>query len=362
MKVLKHRKQNASPKNGQDCLVEINLNLSLDGCFDQTPLVTNQSDEINAERTYFDNFWDKRSWSAKVLVKSLCLYVGPNIQNNSRPDLKSTHVRCSVFYIGELWSKFLTEFFLPSKKALPIPVKFVTNVKVTEVTSLSMNQQDKCSFMKLPMIKISFSPTEQVVEVASGQLSIVDFSKNSSIDSLSTTIMSLNIFRVERSLKDNTFDIYFQNVELFLNKNQRLYLITLKKEIEEILTTVAKILEIEKSRVNPGNVPKMKFVMNEIILCVTTKSNQLVTGKISKTYVSTKKGHQVSVRSIHFTKNGKEIYSEHNIGIDSSEEFSVSSVKKYLMKRFLARSFWFWMQINVVEIMLLVNDLTQSLT
>lgn len=346
-----------------------------------TQLLMNQSDEIKGGSKVTENFWRKRSWNAEVMIESLCFYLDSNVKNISGSNLKKTHVRGSAFYIGVLLSKISdygshkkvelsahtlrTEFskalskfiieavkclkeytLLRTKRALPLTEtkktssnllkqllneKFVTNLKVTDITTFFINQHDMCSFVNLPEITISVSPTKQVVELERMQMSFVDFSKNASINNLSEyskTFISTKIVRLERSPEDNTLFIYFvHNVEAFWSPNRHMHLHTLGKEIEELTTTVTQILDIQKKPVVPKtirNIPKIDlYVKEEFSFAIDISSRHSMTGKIGNIYVSTKKGNHISVKNVQIAIDGMKMFEVTDIVINSLDELSV---------------------------------------
>lgn len=354
-------------------------------------LLMNQSDDVKSNRRITDNFLTKRSWNAELMIESLCFYLDSNVKNISGNNLKKTHVRGSVFYIGVLLSKisdygshkkieltahtFRTEYSkalssfiteaaksfkdyssLRTKVALPVTEtkktsknffkdilneSLITNFKVTDITSFFINQHDMCSFFNLPEITISISPTKQIIEMERMQMSFVDFS-NASINNLSEyskTFISTKIVRLERSLEDNTLFIYFvHNVEASWSPNFHMHLYTLSKEIEELTTTVTRILDTKKS---PPKVAKKEnilkidlYVKEQFSFTIDISSRHSMSGKIGNIYISTKKDRHISVKNVQIAIDDMKMFEITDIAISSLDELNVLTEERKNYEQF----------------------------
>lgn len=362
-----------------------------------TQLLMNQSEDSKSDSKVDDatlHLWNKRSWNAEIMIESLCFYLDSNVKNISGSNLKKTHVRGSAFYIGVLlskisdygshkkidltahtlrteYSKALSSFVIeavkcfkeysslrtkkilpknPSQKTSENPFKtllmndkLVTNLKVTDITTFFINQHDMCSFINLPEITISFSPTKQIVELERMQMSFVDFSKNASINSLSEyskTFVSTKIVRLERSPEDNTIFVYFvHNVEAFWSPNRHMHLFTLSKEIEELSAKVKEILEIQKAPTTtvttPRSLPKIDiYVKEEFSFAVDISSRHSMSGKVSNIYVSTKKGTHISVKNVLIAIDAMRMFEVDDIVINSLDELAVLTEERKNYEQF----------------------------
>lgn len=365
-----------------------------------TQLLMNQSDEIKSSSNASD-FWSRRSWNAEIMIESFCFYLDSNVKNISGSNLKKTHVRGSAFYIGVLlskisdygshkkidltahtlrteYSKALSKFVIEAAKCfkeytslrtkrvhLNKPMrrasvhflktvlndKLVTSFKVSDITAFFINQHDMCTFVNLPEITVSFSPTKQMVELERMQVSFVDFSKNASINSLSEyskTFISTKIVRLERSPEDNTLFIYFvHNVEAFWSPNRHMHFYTLSKEIEELSTTVTQILEIPKKTppvvTKPLNIPKIDlYVKEEFSFAIDISSRHSMSGKVSNIYVSTKKGHHISVKNVQIAIDAMRMFEVNDIVINSLDELSVLTEERKNYDQFKLASNKVW--------------------
>jgi Golgi-body localisation protein domain/RNA pol II promoter Fmp27 protein domain len=364
-----------------------------------TQLLMNQSEEskVNIQASHF---LDKRSWNAEVMIESLCFYLDSNVKNISGSNLKKTHVRGSAFYIGVLlskisdygshkkveltahtmrteYSKALSSFIVEAAKCFkeytmfrnqkPIKIaknnrenrlkvlfkdKLITNLKITDITTFFINKHDMCSFVNLPEITISLSPTKQIVEFERMQISFVDFSKNASINSLSEfskTFISTKIVRFERSIEDNTLFIYIvHNVEAFWSPNRHMHLFTLGKEIQELSSTVAEILEIQRTTQpttvsKPRSLPKIDlYIKEEFSFAVDISSRHSMNGKISNIYVSTKKGHHFSIKNVQIAIDAMRMFEIDEIVINSLNELDVLTEERKNYEQFRLPSNKVW--------------------
>lgn len=358
-----------------------------------TQLLINQSEDVkpDVKSDIKTSFWSKRSWNGEVMVESLCIYLDANLKNISGSNLKKTHVRGSAFYIGVLlskisdygshkkidltahtlrteYSKALASFVIESvkclkeyamfrtkpkvaapKKSTESPFKMlyddriVINIKVTDITTFFINQHDMCTFINLPEITISISPSKQVVELGRMQMSFADFSKNASINSLSEhskSFISTKVVRLERSKEDNIVFIYFvNNVEAFWSSNRHMHLFTLSKEVQELTSTISQILDLKKTptvnAVKPKNFPKIDlYIKEEFSFTVDISSRHSMSGKISNIYVSTKKGHTISVKNVQIAIDAMRMFEIDDIMINSLDELSVLTQERKHYDRF----------------------------
>ena len=366
-----------------------------------TQLLMNQSEDTKASVKTIDkssSFWNTRSWNAEIMIESFCFYLDSNVKNISGSNLKKTHVRGSAFYIGVLlskisdygshkkidltahtmrteYSKALASFVieavtclkeyssLRTKKLLPknsvkntsrfkalLNDKPVVNLKVTDITTFFINQHDMCSFINLPEIMINFSPTKQIIELERMQMSFVDFSTSSSthyLSEFSKTFISTKIVRLERSPEDNTLFIYFvHNVEAFWSPNRHMHLYTLCKEIEVLSTTVAQILEIKKvptTSTKPRNIPKIDlYIKEEFSFGIDISSRHSMSGKVSNIYVSTKKGHHISIKNVQIAIDATRMFEVEDIVINSLDELSVLTEERKNYEQFKLASNKVW--------------------
>lgn len=362
-----------------------------------TQLLMNQTDDA---KTIEKKAWEDRSWNAEIMIESLCFYLDSNVQNISGSNLKKTHVRGSAFYIGVMlskisdygsykkidltahtlrteYSKALSTFVIEAvksikeysalreKKILPktltkkpsvnllkklLGEKLVVNLKTTDITAFFINQHDMCSFLNLPEITVSFSPTKQIVELERMQVSFVDFSKNASINSLSEhskSFITTKIIRLERSPEDNTLFIYLvHKVEAFWSPNRHMHLYTLGKEIEELSTNIASILDIQKSQLTTQkvkNFPKIDlYVKEELSFTIDISSRHTMSGRVGNIYVSTKKGHTISVKTVQIAIDSMRIFEVDDIIINSLDELSVLTEERKNYEQFRLASNKVW--------------------
>lgn len=364
-----------------------------------TQLLMNQSEDSKTGDTK-TLLWNKRSWNAEIMVESLCIYLDSNVKNVSGSNLKKTHVRGSAFYIGVLlskisdyglqkkidltahtlrteYSKALSNFLVEAVKCLkeftslrpkqiipknPVKTlsenplkalfndKLVTNLKVTDITTFFINQHDMCSFINLPEITISLSPTKQIVELERMQMSFVDFSKNASINNLSEyskTFISTKIVRLERSKEDNTLFIYFvHNVEAYWSPNRHMHLFTLAKEIRELAATVSEILDIKtvpSAIVKKPNLPKIDlYVKEDFSFAIDISSRHSMSGKIGNIYISTKKGHHIAVKNVQIAIDAIRMFEVDDIVINSLDELTVLTEERKNYEQFKLASNKVW--------------------
>lgn len=220
--------------------------------------------------------------------------------------------------------------------------QIVTNLKITDITTFFINQHDMCSFINLPEITVSLTPSKQIVEFERMQISFVDFSKNASINSLSEhskTFVSTKIVRLERSKEDDTLFIYIvHNVEAFWSPNRHMHLFTLGKEIQKLTEEVAKILEIQnkpqaisKSR----SPPKIDFYLKEeFSFAIEISSRHSMSGKVSNIYVSTKKGHHFSIKNLQTAIDEMRMFEVNDIVINSLNELAVLTEERKNYEQF----------------------------
>lgn len=355
-----------------------------------TQLLMNQSEESKVDAKAI-NFLNKRSWNAEIMIESLCFYLDSNVKNVSGSNLKKTHVRGSAFYCGVLlskisdygshkkidltahtlrteYSKALSSFVIEASKCfkeysmfrsqqpLKVPTKenenlwkaflnnqLITNLKVTDITTFFINQHDMCSFINLPEITISLSPTKQIIEFERMQVSFVDFSKNASINSLSehsNSFISTKIVRIERSKEDNTLFIYIvHNVEAFWSPNRHMHLNLLCKEIQELSKEVSQILNFPKNRPatlsKPRNLPKIDlYIKEEFSFNIDISSRHSMSGKISNLYVSTKKGNQFSIKHFQIAIDEIRMFEVDDIAINSLDELAVLTEERKNYEQF----------------------------
>jgi hypothetical protein len=355
---------------------------------EHTKLLMNQSEDIKSDLTAVKklNFFNKRSWNAEIMIESLCFYLDENLKDISGSNLKKTHVRGSVFYIGVLlskisdygshkkidltahtirteYSKQFSSFVVEaarcfkeyalltnkqiqpdksmSKKKTDNPLKqlfnnkLVTNLKITDITLFFINQHEMWSFINLPEITISLTPIKHIVELERLQVSFAKLSKEAKlpktlincISEHSKTFISTKIIRLEQSKEDSTMFIYFVNkVEAFWSPNRHMHLHTLVNEIRELTTEITEILGIKKSTAVKAsmNLPKIDlYIKEEFSFAIDISSRHSMSGKVANIYVSTKKGNHISVKNIQIAIDAMRMFEIDDIVINSLDELSV---------------------------------------
>jgi Golgi-body localisation protein domain/RNA pol II promoter Fmp27 protein domain len=321
----------------------------------------------------------KPNWMNEILIESLCFYLDSNLKNISGNNLKKTHIRGSVFYIGVLftkisnyssykkieatahtlrteYSKSLASFLIEAvncaqeyktlkankvndkssekshnlKKILG--EKLITNIKVTDITTFFINQHDMCSYVNLPEISINLSPEKKSVVIQRMQVSFVDFSKNLAINNVSEhskTFIATKLVRLEHSKEDNTLLLYVvNNIEVSWSANFHMHLFTLKTEIQELNSTVMSMLKIETSNVTKekatSSLPKVELhIKEQFTFQIKISSRHSMSGKILNIYASSKKGPQMSVKNVQIAIDSMKMFELDEIYVNGLNELKV---------------------------------------
>ncbi|KAL7018475.1 hypothetical protein ACKWTF_010768 [Chironomus riparius] len=369
-------------------------------------LSNNQVSSINLAHTNLSlkqSDDQKRSWSVELIIESLCFYLDSDLKNISGSNLKKTHVRGSAFYIGFLlstfsdygpckkieltahtirteYSKALSAFLmeavkcikqytaLKSKEAIcsnhnQLPKKqsmnfkqifgntFITNIKVTDVTTFFINQYDMCTFLNLPETTINFQPDKKILELSRLQISFVDFSKNTSINNLSEhakIFISTKMVRFEHSIEENIIFIYFvHNIEASWNPNCHMHLFTLKEEIQELKNNLTTALDIQKTTpVAPKklNLPKIElFIKEDFTFQVKMSTRHSMSGQIANIYLTTKKGTQFSFKNVQIAIDSIKMFEFDDILVTALDELKVLTEERKNYEHFKLPSNKVWM-------------------